>query len=401
LKAAGLVVEYNPFHNGHQYHLDQSLARTKADLAIGVMSGNFLQRGEPALVNKWARTKMALKAGVDLIVELPFVHAVQKAEYFSEAAILLLEELQCEWVCFGSEKGEIEPFMDTYALLAEHADLIDHQAKSFMDAGHSYPKAMALAYAELKKTYPNMLTLDQPNNILGFHYVSAILKNKLSIKPITIQRTGSGYHDASLPKDSIASATGIRKEITADGSLKDVARFLPSTSYEILEDYQDEMRLWHTWDLYWPYVKLKLLTTPPSALKDIYEMKEGLENRLITAAQTSATFLEFMQKVKTKRYTWTRLQRLLTYLLMNITNDDIPHTLKPTYIRVLGFSQKGREYMQSLKKEKGHLLLTRPAAANDPILSIEQRAANVHASILPAEMWQQVQKREFQPPVII
>ena len=130
-------------------------------------------------------------------------------------------------------------------------------------------------------------------------------------------------------------------------------------------------------------------------------MKEGLENRLITAAQTSATFLEFMQKVKTKRYTWTRLQRLLTYLLMNITNDDIPHTLKPTYIRVLGFTQKGREYMQSLKKEKGHLLLTRPAAANDPILNIEQRAANVHASILPAEMWQQVQKREYQPPVII
>ena len=161
------------------------------------------------------------------MLSLPFVHAVQKAEYFSEAAILLLEELQCEWVCFGSEKGEIEPFMDTYALLAEHADFIDHQAKTFMNAGHSYPKAMALAYAELKKTYPDMLTLDQPNNILGFHYVSAILKNKLSIKPITIQRTGSGYHDAALPKDSIASATAIRKEITADGSLKDVARFLP------------------------------------------------------------------------------------------------------------------------------------------------------------------------------
>lgn len=401
MKAAGLVVEYNPFHNGHQYHLNQSIACTKADLAIGVMSGNFLQRGEPAIVNKWARTKMALEAGVDLIVELPFVHAVQKAEYFAEAAILLLEELKCEWVCFGSEQGTIEPFMDTYTLLEENADFIDKWAKIFMNEGHSYPKAMALAYGELKKSHPYMLTLDQPNNILGFHYVSSILKNKLSIKPITIQRTGSGYHDESLPLNSIASATGIRKELTAEGRLEDVARFMPRTSYEILQSYQEEMNVWHTWNLYWPYVKLKLMTTPASTLKDIYEMKEGLENRLISAAQTSATFLEFMNKVKTKRYTWTRLQRLLTYLLMNITRDDIPQELTPTYIRVLGFSQKGREYMQSLKKEKGHLLLSRPAASNDPILVIEQRSANVHASVLPPEIWQQVQRREYQPPVMI
>ncbi|WP_455661865.1 nucleotidyltransferase [Pradoshia sp.] len=401
MKAAGLVVEYNPFHNGHQYHLDQSLAYTKADLAVGVMSGNFLQRGEPAIVNKWARTRMALEAGVDLIVELPFVHAVQKAEYFAEAAVLLLEELQCDWVCFGSEQGNIQPFMDTYDLLDEHADFINNHAKHFMDEGHSYPKAMALAYGELKHTHPHMLTLDQPNNILGFHYVSAILKNKLSIQPVTIQRTGSGYHDADLPKNSIASATAIRKELTSEGRLEDVARFLPRTSYEILSDYHEEMNTWHTWEMYWPYVKLKLLTTSPDRLKDIYEMKEGLENRLISAAQTSATFLDFMNKVKTKRYTWTRLQRLLTYLLVNITNDCIPQDLKPTYIRVLGFSQKGREYIQSLKKEKGHLLLTRPAASNDPILAIEQRSANVHASVLPPELWQHVQKREYQPPVIL
>lgn len=401
MKAAGLVVEYNPFHNGHQYHLDQSLASTKADIAIGVMSGNFLQRGEPAIVNKWARTKMALAAGVDLIVELPFVHAVQKAEYFAEAAILLLEELQCDWVCFGSEQGHIEPFLDTYTLLKENTDFTNEHAKSYMNDGHSYPKAMALAYAELKKTHSNMLTLDKPNNILGYHYVSAILKNKLSIKPVTIQRTGSGYHDADLPLNSIASATAIRKELTADGRLQDVARFLPRTSCEILHDYHEEMQVWHTWEMYWPYVKLKLLTTPPNTLKGIYEMKEGLENRLVSAAQTSATFLDFMTKVKTKRYTWTRLQRLLTYLLMNITNNDIPKELKPTYIRVLGFSQKGREYMQSLKKEKGHLLLTRPAASNDPILAIEQRSANVHASVLPPEMWQHVQKREYQPPVML
>ncbi|KMY45103.1 hypothetical protein AC622_13405 [Bacillus sp. FJAT-27916] len=401
MKAAGLVVEYNPFHNGHLYHLAQSLKHTKADLAIGVMSGNFLQRGEPAIVNKWARAKMALLAGVDLIVELPFVHAVQKAEYFSEAAVLLLEELQCEWVCFGSEQGTIEPFINTYTLLEKNAHFIDDHAKRFMAEGYSYPKAMALSYGELKKSHPDMLTLDQPNNILGFHYVSAVLKNHLSIKPTTIQRTGAGYHDPSLPKDAIASATAIRKELTANGRLVDVAQYMPDSSFKVLCEYEQEMKIWHTWDQYWPFVKLKLLTTPPSALKEIYEMKEGLENRLVSAAQTSTTFLEFMNKIKTKRYTWTRLQRLLTYLLMNLTKEEVPTELKPSYIRVLGFSPKGREYMQSLKKEKGHLFLTRPAASNDPVLAIEQRAANVHASILPPQLWQQVQKREYQPPVML
>lgn len=230
VNALGLVVEYNPFHNGHLYHLQQAKSITKADVTIGVMSGNFLQRGEPAIVDKWTRTSMALKAGIDLIIELPFFHAVQKAEFFSEAAILLLEEVGCKSVCFGSEQGEIKPFIDTYEIIQENMDTINERIHHYTKEGYSYPKAASLAHTELQTHNPTMLSLDQPNNILGYHYVSAILKHQLSIEPVTIKRTGSGYHDPLLMPGKIASATGIRKELMENGSLEAISSFVPKSA---------------------------------------------------------------------------------------------------------------------------------------------------------------------------
>ena len=401
MNALGLVVEYNPFHNGHLYHLQQAKAITNADVTIGVMSGNFLQRGEPALVDKWTRASMALKAGIDLIVELPFVHAVQKAEYFSEASILLLEEVGCQSVCFGSEQGEIEPFIHTYSIIQENSKEIDQWIQHYSKEGYSYPKAASLAFSELQARHPSMLSLDQPNNILGYHYVSAILKHKLSIEPVTIKRTGSGYHDPTLMPGTIASATGIRKELMESGKLDAISSFVPETTFAHLQAYLTEQRTLHNWELYWPFLKVKLITTPAESLAQIYEMKEGLENRLIEAAERASNFMEFMSLIKTKRYTWTRLQRILTYTLLNFTRDEMPKDLTPPYIRVLGFTAAGQQYLKSIKKGKGNHIVSRLAACKNPLINIDKRAAIVHAAALPSAISMKAQKREYMSPIVL
>ena len=401
VNALGLVVEYNPFHNGHLYHLQQSKSITNADVTIAVMSGNFLQRGEPALVDKWTRTAMALDAGIDLVIELPFIHAVQKAEYFSEAAILLLEEVGCQSVCFGSEQGQIDPFIHTYTIIQENSKEIDQLIQHYSKEGYSYPKAASLAYSELQTRFPSMLSLDQPNNILGFHYVSAILKHKLSIVPVTIKRTGSGYHDPMLMPGKIASATGIRKELMENGNLNAVSPFVPETTLTLLQNYMSGQQLLHHWELYWPFLKIKLITTPPEALSHIYEMKEGLENRLIEAAERATSFMEFMSFIKTKRYTWTRLQRILTYTLLNFTKSEMPESLFPPYIRVLGFNRTGQQYSKSIKKEKGSLFVSRLAASHNPIIDIDKRAAIVHAAVLSPSNSAKAQKREYMAPIVL
>lgn len=212
LKAVGLVVEYNPFHNGHLYHLEASKTASEADAVIAVMSGNFLQRGEPALVSKWARTKMALKQGADLVIELPYAYATQKAETFADGAISILEALGCSSVCFGSENGEISPFLETAELLNSHHAEYQQLVKQFMKEGMSYPSAQTSAFLALE-TDSRPLDLSLPNNILGFQYVRAIQKQKASIRPLTIKRTAAGYHDEDFNSSPIASATSIRKAL--------------------------------------------------------------------------------------------------------------------------------------------------------------------------------------------
>lgn len=400
LNAVGVVVEYNPFHNGHMFHLNQAKNMTNADLTIGVMSGNFLQRGEPALVDKWTRTAMALKGGLDLVVELPFVHAVQKAEIFAEASILILEEMGCKWFCFGSEEGNINPFIETSSILSAHQIEVDKLIKQFISKGYSYPKASALAYQEIKSDYPEILSLNQPNNILGYHYVSTVMKHQLAIEPLTIKRTGSGYHDLSLTGE-IASATGIRKEILENENLEGVASFIPTSTLNELENYFREKQILHSWQQYWPLLRFKLISTPASVLANIYEMKEGLENRLIHAAEQATSFQGFMEAVKTKRYTWTRIQRILTYVLLNATKEEMTTDTAPPYLRILGFTGRGQQYLQSIKKEKRHSLITRLAGSAHPLLDMDNRATAVHSAVLQPEMAAAAISREYRPPIIL
>jgi len=350
--SAGIIVEYNPFHNGHLYHLQQTRKKTNADVVIAVMSGQFLQRGEPALVSKWARTKMALKAGVDLVIELPYTFCTQKAEKFAEGAVYLLTSLQADFICFGSESGNIDTFTNTINFISNHESEYNRFIKQFMNEGVSYPKAASLAFQQLAPTQ-DLLDLSKPNNILGYHYVKALQEIGSKTIPMTIGRIHAGYHDQQLSSAKISSATSIRKTLAENRTLDYIQSHIPDTTYQELSAFYQKFNTFAFWENFWPFLKYRLSHTEPDELRDIYEVEEGMEYRLIRFAQEATSFKDFMEMIKTKRYTWTRLQRACVHILTNTRKGKMRNKV-PEYIRVLGFNQLGRQY---LKEKKERILL--------------------------------------------
>ncbi|MDQ0217190.1 nucleotidyltransferase [Peribacillus cavernae] len=402
MKAVGLVVEYNPFHNGHGFHLKKSKIAADAEIVIAVMSGPFLQRGEPSLISKWARAEMALKAGVDLVFELPYSFAAQKAEIFARGAIMTLEALQCDSFCFGSENGQIEPFLRTYLLLEEHRDHYNELIKEHMKKGYSYPKAASLAFSALSAGN-DTLDLSKPNNILGIEYVQAALSNHFAIKPLTIGRIKADYHDTQLTATPIASATAIRKSIFENGeSAGGIQGYVPESTISIMKEYVLQYKHLHNWELYWPLLKFRIISASAPELRQIYEIEEGIEHRLQDAAGQSQNFHEFMTAIKTKRYTWTRLQRMCAHILVNTTKAEmIPLQKHPSYIRLLGMSRSGREYLRTVKRKLPLPIVSRLSAFHSKAIKPDIRASRVYALGLPEPYQSRLMKREFEAPFVL
>ena len=400
MKAVGVVVEYNPFHNGHRLHIQESKQKTGADVVIAVMSGPFLQRGEPALISKWARTDMALQGGVDLVIELPYLFATANAETFARGSINLLEALHCDFFCFGSEEGNLSSFIDSYQLLQERSEDYHAALKSFLKEGNSYPTAASLAY-ETISTSEKDLDLSLPNNILGKEYVHTALKNQYRIQPATISRVSAQYHDPNLSNTSIASATGIRKAIIEQKqSLDSIANYVPLSTLSMLEQYTIHFKAFHHWEMYWPLLKYRILTSSATELSEICEVEEGLENRLIKSAKQSSSFQQFMTLSKTKRYTWTRIQRICIHILTNARKVDLEPYSLPAYIRLLGMNEKGQQYLQKVKKELPLPFISKVSAFNDPAIQADLRAAHVYALGLDEPYQTELWKREFTAPII-
>jgi predicted nucleotidyltransferase len=399
MKAAGVIVEYNPFHNGHYFHLQGTKKQTNADVYIAVMSGNFLQRGEPALVSKWTRAKMALQAGIDIVIELPYAFATGKAEVFSNGAISALETLFVSDICFGSEHGSIEAFENTVHYMKENEKSFNQLIKTEVAKGYSFPKASSLAYNALE-TSKYTVDLSLPNNILGYHYVKAIHEQNSGIKPQTLKRTGAGYHDEKPYKNTIASATGIRKILLGeDGELHKIKSLVPETTYEGLIDYYETYQTYHYWDIYFPFLQYKLSVTSPSELKKIYEAEEGLEYRVIEKIKHASSFTQFMEQIKTKRYTWTRLQRFLTHILTNTTKEEMApylERMEVNYVRVLGMSKQGQAYLSQIKKSVEKPIITNlKANFNDPMLNLDIRASKAYALGYPKEIRAKMLNEEY------
>ncbi len=379
MQAVGIVVEYNPFHNGHSHHVQEAKSTTDSDVAVAVMSGQFLQRGEPALVDKWYRTKMALESGVDVVIELPYIFSTAQANLFASGAVQLLQAVKCTTLAFGSEQGSIEPFLNSFHLIESNRFLYDQLIKESVQLGTSYPQALHTAYNQLKQLHPNSyIDLAQPNNILGFHYVEAMEKLHCTMKPATIQRIAAGYHDAIDVHSRIASATGIRQALFNGQSLHEIAHYLPKASVEQLENWQNTHGKFASWESFWPLLKYAILRHTPAQLKQYADVSEGLENSLIKHARASETYTDFMNALKSKRYTWTRLQRMLTHIYTGITKEQLHAHTEPSFIRILGMTKTGQQYISSIKKSLSLPLISRVAAVNDPILEIDLRATEMY-----------------------
>ncbi|HHW38275.1 MAG TPA: nucleotidyltransferase [Bacillales bacterium] len=401
MRAVGVVVEYNPFHNGHYYHIQESRKVTEADLVVAVMSGNFLQRGEPALVSKWARTNMALEGGADLVIELPYVFATQKAEIFAFGAVSLLHALEIDSICFGSESGDIHSFQTTLKEMKARKGSFDQSIKKALEEGKSYPRAASDAFHSLQFA-DSAVDLSQPNNILGFHYVEAIDKLGSNIQPFTIQRTKAQYHDQHFADQYIASATSIRSSLFSERTnLEEIQNVIPDTTYSHLLTYKKSFGMFHHWENYYAYFKYKLLTSTPEELRQIYEVEEGLENRLLQYIASAATFQEFMEKIKTKRYTWTRLQRLCIHILTNTSKSRMKANSEyPTYIRLLGTSLAGQEYLHSIKKNVAIPIISKLSAFSNEQINLDIKASNVYAACLKEPYRSNMMKAEFSNPPV-
>lgn len=403
MKAVGLIVEYNPFHNGHKYHVEQSRIQNDADVVIAVMSGSFLQRGEPALVNKWSRASMALYGGVDLVIELPYIYSTQHAQYFAEGAVSLLEALHCDSFCFGSENGTISSFIETYETMTQHQEAINEAIRDFSKQGNSYPKSISLALHSLGLQADNDIDLTKPNNILGYQYIRSALDHNFRIQPSLINRVAAGYHDATLPSGTIASATSIRQALLQSNQEDNgVKSYMPTYSYTELDEYLNRNHLLHNWENYWSLLQYRLISTTQEELSNIYEVEEGIQYRMKVAAMNSASFAEFIMKVKTKRYTLTRLQRICVHILTHSKKEDVKQLLKqPAYLRILGFTKNGRDYLNKKKKKFELPLISKVSSVEHPALALDIKAANIHSLVLPPYEQMRMMKREYQQPIII
>ncbi len=343
----GIVSEYNPFHNGHLRHLQQSKEITNTTFSVAVMSGNFVQRGDTSLVDKWAKAQMALEAGVDLVIELPTVYALSSAENFADGAVKILDSLGVvDYMSFGSEIGEIGPLDDVANVLykepKEFSSLITTQLKS----GLSYPKAREIALQQFfgsSKKYSEVL--NNPNNILGVEYLKALKRRKSNITPITIKRDYSDYNSNSI-KNGYASATAIRTMIKEN---KNVHYVVPYETYEILDEKIISGKIVPSLQVFEREIIYNLRKMTLDEIADLPDVNEGLENKIKIAANTCNTLEELISKIKSKRYTQSRIQRILLYSLLNITQKDINISKRVTpYIRVLGFNKHGKRIISAI-----------------------------------------------------
>lgn len=401
MQACGLIVEYNPFHNGHAFHIEESRKASGADCLIAVMSGSFLQRGEPAIIDKFHRTKAALSAGVDIVLELPYLYAVQSSDLFAQGSVQTLNEIGVSSICFGSESGDITQFTKSYDILKQKNAIYNNTLQKKLDLGFSFPEASRLAYQDIGLA-ASEFDLTKPNNILGFSYVKSVLDYSLPITPLTITRINNDYHDQTIT-GSIASATSIRRELLKEQDIPEsAASALPNETLLQLREYKLKAGVWHSWEAYFQLVHYRVMTMTEHELAKIHGVDEGLENRIKKTGQDVTSFHEWVNKIKTKRYTWTRLQRIFVHILTNTTKTDV-HQIKNAasvpYVRLLGMTETGQSYLNTRKKNMNVPLISSLAQGKHPLLSIEEAASHAYYSILPVDKKKAFHHQEIEPPI--
>lgn len=417
MKIVGLITEYNPFHNGHLYHIKKAKEITGADAVIVVMSGNYVQRGAPAIMPKHLRAEVALEAGVAVIFELPVCFAVGSAEYFAMGAISLFEQLGCvDSICFGSECGDYEILKQIAHTLADEPEEYQFSLQEALRKGISFPRARQMALKNYLKDDSLDDILEQPNNILGIEYIKALYKHNSTIKSYTIKRMVSGYHDEHLT-GSYSSASAIRKlldhasrSIHLDGD----GMFDEPAMSEVLTRLEDQVppscirMLEETHLIRYPIysndfsllLKYRLMGESKDTLVKYKDITEDLANRIMKNLNDFITFDQFCDLLKTKDMTYTRISRSLFHILLNITNEDMILYQKDGYCQyahILGFRKDKKDVLSCLKQNsKAPLLtkLTQTEELNDTGLSMLKK------DIFASDLYESIITNKFKEPFI-
>ena len=397
MKAVGLVTEYNPFHNGHLYHLNKAMELTGADISVAVMSGDFVQRGEPAVLDKYTRTSMALNSGVNLVVELPVNYAVSSAESFAAGALKVLDYIKADSIAFGSESGDIERLSKLAHILCDNEDTLYKEISKYTANGISYAAARQKVVEKLTdKDTAAMLT--SSNNILAVEYLKAIIKNNYAIKPYTVQRQGDSYNDTDI-RSEYASATALRENLKADN----ISEYIPvkaglilssNTNY-IYPDDITEALFTRLLDIlfasnYDKNVFIENVMQYPDVSKEIagrlYKSAMDMITRTVpqwAGSKDNGTFSfgSLCEHIKTKEVPLSRIKRALVRITRGLDKKHMEKYANEPYIRVLGFDKKGQEYLSYIRKTVEVPLITKTADYKEMLLD-DIHAANIYNMIV-------------------
>lgn len=394
MKTVGLITEYNPFHNGHAYHIEKAKMLTGADRVIVVMSGDFVQRGAPAVMPKHLRAESALLSGASLILELPVCFATGSAEYFAQGSISLLNRLGCiDSICFGSECGDLHLLKEIAQILADEPIEYQTALKQALKEGASFPAARQEALNIYSDKYSEILA--SPNNILGIEYLKALAKIHSKMEPFTIKRIGAGYHDMDID-GQFSSATAIRSDIyqLADVNssseslpLTHIQTQVPSSCHELMKkNYQTRYPV--KADDFSLLLKAKLLSETAGSLSHYLDMSPELANRILRLRNDYLSFEQFCDLLKTKELTRSRISRSFIHVLLGITNDWLTAMKAPApYARILGFRRDHADLLGILKRTSDIPLITSPARAvladtAYQMLELDIYASNLYESVI-------------------
>ena len=397
MKAVGLVTEYNPFHNGHLYHLNKAMELTGADISVAVMSGDFVQRGEPAVLDKYTRTSMALNSGVNLVVELPVNYALSSAESFAAGALKVLDYVKADSIAFGSESGDIERLSKLAHILCDNEDTLYKEISKYTANGISYAAARQKVVEKLTDKDTAAL-LTSSNNILAVEYLKAIIKNNYAIKPYTVQRQGDSYNDTDI-RSEYASATALRENLKADNISEyipvKVGLILSSNTNYIYPDDITEALFTRLLDIlfasnYDKNVFIENVMQYPDVSKEIagrlYKSAMDMITRTVPQRSESKdnwafSFGSLCEHIKTKEVPLSRIKRALVRITLGIDKKHMEKYSNAPYIRVLGFDKKGQEYLSYIRKTVEVPLITKTADYKEMLLD-DIHAANIYNMIV-------------------
>ncbi len=363
MKITGIITEYNPFHNGHKYQIDK--VKETCDAIVAVMSGNFVQRGDVAIFDKFLRAECAVRCGVDLVIELPCVYSLSTAQRFASGGVATLDSLGViDNLCFGSENGDISALISASDILDNEPPEISEKIRTMISAGISYPSARQKAFENII----NSDILSMPNNILAIEYIRALKSIKSSITPITIKRHIADYHDTE-PTLNFASATAVRNLLNKN---HDISRYVPENICDIYKsaNISDKEHLF-------PMLYHTIRSGGADILSKIADVSEGLENRIYKECGRVRSITELAEAIKTKRYTMSRINRILMCIILGITDELC--TYSPQYIRILAMNNTGAKIISSAKKKCRLPIITKPASFSEKsdIWTCEQLAADI------------------------